>query len=84
LVAAGLGVSIVPRWTAQVLTHAVVYLPIDGDALHSKIGLAHRLGDRSRALRNFVTIAQRVMPPANQSAGRGIAKLPEKDNVPRH
>jgi len=31
-----------------------------------------------------VTIAQRVMQPANQSAGRGIAKLPEKDNVPRH
>jgi DNA-binding transcriptional LysR family regulator len=59
LVAAGLGVSIVPRSMSRILTDAVVYLPIDGDAPRALIGLAHRRNDRSRAVQNFVAIARR-------------------------
>lgn len=64
LVAAGLGVSIVPRWTAEVLTQAVVYVPIEDDPPRALIGLARRRDDRSPAVRNFVAAA-RAMRLAN-------------------
>ena len=59
LVAAGLGVSIVPQSTARILSDAVVHVPIDGDAPRALIGLAHRRDDRSPAVQNFVAVARR-------------------------
>lgn len=82
LVAAGLGVSIVPRWTAEVFTQAVEYRPIDNDPPRALIGLAHRRDDRSPAVRNFIATA-RAMRRA-QDTGNDIAKVTKKDNVQRH
>jgi DNA-binding transcriptional LysR family regulator len=82
LVAAGLGVSIVPRWTAEVFTQAVEYRPIDNDPPRALIGSAHRRDDRSPAVRNFIATA-RAMRRA-QDTGNGIAKVTKKDNVQRH
>ena len=61
MVAAGLGVSIVPRSMSRILTDAVVYLPIDGEAPRALIALAHRRNDRSPAVRNFVAVARRAI-----------------------
>jgi DNA-binding transcriptional LysR family regulator len=60
LVAAGLGVSIVPRSTSRILVDGVSYLPVKGDAPRMEICLAHRRGDRSAAVRNFVAVARAV------------------------
>jgi DNA-binding transcriptional LysR family regulator len=59
MVAAGLGVSIVPRSMSGILTDAVVYLPIDGNAPRASLELAYRQHDRSPAVQNFVTVARR-------------------------
>jgi DNA-binding transcriptional LysR family regulator len=59
MVAAGLGVSIVPRSMSGILTDAVVYLPIDGNAPRSSLELAYRQHDRSPAMQNFVAVARR-------------------------
>jgi DNA-binding transcriptional LysR family regulator len=80
LVAAGLGVSIVPRSMRRILTDAVVYLPIDGDAPRAQIGLARRRDDRSRAVQNFVAIARRHSGDSSKSVAGKI----EKVSVPRH
>jgi DNA-binding transcriptional LysR family regulator len=61
LVAAGLGVSIVPRSVARILTDGVVYLPIEGDAPRVEIALAYRRGDPSPAVQNFVALAHRTI-----------------------
>jgi DNA-binding transcriptional LysR family regulator len=82
MVAAGLGVSIVPRSMNHILPDAVVYLPIDEGAPRAVIGLAHRRDDRSPAVRNFIATA-RAMRRA-QGTGNGIAKVTKKDNVQRH
>jgi DNA-binding transcriptional LysR family regulator len=63
MVAAGLGVSIVPRSMSGILTDAVVYLPIDGNAPRSLLELAYRQHDRSAAVQNFAAVAR-------QQAGR--------------
>ncbi len=82
LVAAGLGVSIVPRSMNHILLDAVFYLPIDEGAPRAVIGLAYRRDDRSRAVRNFIATAQAMRRA--QGTGNGIAKVTEKDNVQRH
>jgi len=64
MVAAGLGVSIVPQSMSRVLTDAVVYLPIDGRAPRAQIALAYRRNDRSPAVRNFAAIARRLIGAA--------------------
>jgi DNA-binding transcriptional LysR family regulator len=59
LVAAGLGVSIVPRSTSRILFDGVCYLSIEGESPRAKISLAYRRHDRSPAVRNFVAVARR-------------------------
>ena len=59
MVAAGLGVSIVPRSMSGILTDAVVYLSIDGNAPRASLELAYRQHDHSPAVQNFVTVARR-------------------------
>jgi DNA-binding transcriptional LysR family regulator len=81
MVAAGLGVSIVPRSMNRILTDAVVYLPIDGNAPRALIALAYRQHDRSPAVQNFVAVA-RAMQPAIQRVGSDIAKVTEKTAAP--
>jgi DNA-binding transcriptional LysR family regulator len=60
LVAAGLGVSIVPQSTGRIHADGVVYVPIEGDGPRALISLAHRRDDRSPAVQNFVAVARRA------------------------
>ncbi|WP_206996287.1 LysR family transcriptional regulator [Trinickia mobilis] len=56
LVAAGLGVSIVPLSIAQVLVKGVRYIDVQGSTLSAHLALGWREGDRSNALGNFVAL----------------------------
>jgi len=75
MVAAGLGVSIVPQSTGRIQTDGVIYLSIEGDAPRALISLAHRRDDRSPAVQNFVAVARQAMR---------AAKDVERARVPRH
>jgi len=57
MVAAGFGVSLVPRAVSQIDTPGVRYLPIAGQAPRAPIGLAYRVDAGSAALRRFVEAA---------------------------
>jgi len=61
LVAAGLGVSVVPRSTERILPDEVCYRSIDGYAPRAEICLAHCHHGSSRAVQNFVAVARRVV-----------------------
>jgi DNA-binding transcriptional LysR family regulator len=67
LVAAGLGVSIVPQSASRVVIDGVSYLAIAADAPRMQICLAHRRHDSSAAVKNFVAVARRVVRTAAQS-----------------
>jgi DNA-binding transcriptional LysR family regulator len=71
LVAAGLGISVVPRSTERILPDEVCYRPIDGYAPRAEICLAHCRHGSSRAVQNFVAVARRVVAA---SQGRDDSK----------
>ena len=60
LVAAGLGIAIVPLSTSRILSGEVSYVAIQGDPIRAEICLARRSQERSRAVQNFVLIARRA------------------------
>ena len=60
LVAAGFGVSVVPRSASRFLLDGVTYLSIEGNTPRAEVSLAHRRHDHSPAVQNFVTVARRV------------------------
>ncbi len=64
LVAASLGVSIVPSSMRCLQAHAVTFLPLSGDPLHALLGIAFRTDDGSSAVRNFIDTARRGRNPA--------------------
>jgi DNA-binding transcriptional LysR family regulator len=57
LVAAELGVSVVPASMMQVRVMGVAYRPIAGAAPTARIALAHRRGETSPVVRNFIARA---------------------------
>ncbi|MGY4432210.1 DNA-binding transcriptional LysR family regulator [Bradyrhizobium sp. F1.13.1] len=61
LVAAGLGISIVPRSTTRILSDEVRYVPIKGQAPPAEIRLAYRRQDASQAAKDFVAVARRLL-----------------------
>lgn len=61
LVAAGLGISIVPRSTTRILSDEVRYVPIKGHAPPAEIHLAYRRQDASQAAKDFVAVARRLL-----------------------
>jgi DNA-binding transcriptional LysR family regulator len=62
LVAAGLGVSIVPASMNHVHSDSVSYHSIEGDVLQAPLGLVYRRSERSAAVKNFVsTIRQAAL-----------------------
>jgi DNA-binding transcriptional LysR family regulator len=78
LVAAGLGVSVVPRSTARILSDEVCYRPIEGAAPRAEICVAYcRLGS-SRAAQNFVAVARRVIRNAAQGQGKDNSRRARK------
>jgi DNA-binding transcriptional LysR family regulator len=54
LVAAGLGVAVVPASMNHVHADSVSYHPIAGDSVQAPLGLVYRRTERSAAVRNFV------------------------------
>jgi DNA-binding transcriptional LysR family regulator len=80
LVAADLGVSLVPASMQQVLSTGVVYRPIEGDAPKARMSLAYRKDDPSAAVRNLIALAHQVLrqmslqqPKAQARRSRGRA-----------
>jgi len=59
MVAAGLGVTLVPKSMSRLRPDGVVFIPIEGPTMSAEICLAYRRTQRSAAVRNFVTVARR-------------------------
>jgi DNA-binding transcriptional LysR family regulator len=57
-VAAGLGVSIVPKSMQHLQAHAVSYLPLLGHPLQAFLGIAHRADETSAVVLKFVEAAK--------------------------
>ena len=57
LVAAELGVSIVPASMSQLQVSGVTYRPIAGQAATARLALAYRRGETSAVVRNFIAQA---------------------------
>ena len=83
MVAAGLGVSIVPRCISRIKIDGVVYLPIEGDVPHAGVSLAYRRDDGSPAVRKFVAVARRASRSAVERGSDDIAVNVKNANVGR-
>jgi DNA-binding transcriptional LysR family regulator len=59
MVAAGFGVSLVPRSIQQIRTEGAVYLPLNDNSLTAPISLASRRDNASAAVRNFMALSRR-------------------------
>jgi len=60
LVAAGLGVTLVPQSMRRLRVHGVVYRPLDAAAgLIAPLNLAYRRGEHSEAARRFIALVRR-------------------------
>lgn len=57
LVAASLGISIVPASMRSLQPRTVVYVPLRGKPLHALLGVAYRAQERSVVVRNFIAAA---------------------------
>jgi DNA-binding transcriptional LysR family regulator len=66
LVAAGLGISIVPESLKHLRTNDIVYLRLTGDAPQAALGLASRADGRSAAVGNFIAVALRIADDSNR------------------
>ena len=61
LVAAGLGVTLVPQSMRRLRVHGVAYRPLDSAAgLVAPLNLAYRRGDSSEAARRFIALVRRT------------------------
>ena len=58
LVAASLGISVVPRSMRELQPHAVSYLRLRGCPVHALLGIAHRADEASVAVLKFVEMAR--------------------------
>jgi len=74
LVAASLGISIVPQSMRGMQPNAVSYLPIRGRPLRASLALAHRAGEASAAVLEFVAITRRLDAAAAPADGAGGAQ----------
>ncbi len=63
LVAASLGISIVPDSMRCLQARAVVYLPLRGEPLHALLGIAYRTAEGSAVVHNFIDAARRGRSP---------------------
>jgi DNA-binding transcriptional LysR family regulator len=58
LVAASLGISIVPESMRCLQARAVTYLPLSGEPLHALLGIAYRRDEGSAVVHNFIGTAR--------------------------
>jgi DNA-binding transcriptional LysR family regulator len=68
MVAAGLGVTLVPKSMSRIHPDGVAFIPIEGPSLPAEICLAYRRTQRSTLIRNFVTVARRQAQIATRAA----------------
>jgi len=80
LVAADLGVSLVPASMQQVLSTGVVYRPIEGDAPKARMSLVSRKDDPSATVRNMIELAHQVL--RKMSLHRGARVSARRDRAP--
>ena len=64
LVAASLGISIVPDSMRCLQAHAVTYVPLRDEPLHALLGIAYRTDESSAVVHNFIEAALRGRSPA--------------------
>ena len=79
LVAAGIGVSLVPASMQQIHTQGVTYRPLRGNPLHAPLSLASRRGEIAEPVRRFIAlvraaarqgeIVRRIDRPSRRSRG---------------
>ncbi len=69
LVAASLGISIVPASMRALQPQLVAYLPLEGEPLHALLGIACRDEERSSAVRNFVAAARQLTADPSHREG---------------
>jgi DNA-binding transcriptional LysR family regulator len=67
LVAAGLGVSVVPESLKHLRLNDIAYLHMQRDAPQAALGLASRVGERSVAVGHFIGLALKLAKGAPQS-----------------
>jgi DNA-binding transcriptional LysR family regulator len=61
VVAAGLGISVVPRCLTRIHVEGVSFRPIEGDVLRVGVSLIHRRNDNSPAVKNLVSVVRRII-----------------------
>ena len=83
MVAAGLGVSIVPRCISEIHADGISYLSIEDDAPRAVISLVYRRSDRSSTVQHFVEVARRKARTAVQGKSKGIAIEVKKPGILR-
>ena len=75
MVAAGLGVSIVPRSLSRIAVDGAFFLPIEGDGPRAEIWLARCRNERSPAVRKFVEVARYQMRRAAERESEAREKV---------
>ena len=58
LVAASLGISIVPKSMQALQPHALAYVPLRGRPVLAQLGIAHRAAENSAAVLNFIAVTR--------------------------
>jgi DNA-binding transcriptional LysR family regulator len=79
MVAAGFGVSLVPRSLTQICVDHVTYHTIDGSRLHAPIALAWRRTNCPATARNLVSVARKCV---RTYTGLGWPALPLQRSAP--
>jgi DNA-binding transcriptional LysR family regulator len=74
LVAAGVGMSLVPESVRALVRHGVTYRPLDGDAPAVKLAMAWRATDDSPVLTAFLEQARAAAPAEGERGRRGPAR----------
>jgi DNA-binding transcriptional LysR family regulator len=74
LVAAGVGISIVPESVRALMRRGVSYRPLDGEALGVPLQMAWRAGDESPVLAAFLAMARAAAPAEGERDRRGPAR----------
>ncbi|MFO7305435.1 MAG: LysR family transcriptional regulator [Gammaproteobacteria bacterium] len=69
LVAASLGISVVPRSMIGLQPQAVRYLALQGAPIRADLGIAHRTGESAVAVLNFIETAKSIAAAARTSRG---------------
>jgi DNA-binding transcriptional LysR family regulator len=70
LVAASLGISIVPRSMQGLQPHALAYLPLRGRPVLAQLGIAHRTSEESRAVLKFIELVRNTSAPQRVAISR--------------